>query len=111
MTGTITSKQFLDAAYAAIDTIYLQGGVGGEVSDRNIGRAEGRAEVVFDDRVRHLSGAADLATGVANVRLVPDYETDVLHCHVVYGDKNMSVDLYLGDYGVDLVETPISSVT
>jgi len=97
----LTSVAFLGAAFAAIDTIYLKG-KGGKVSDRDLHKAEGKAEQVFDDRMRQFE---EVEIDESNVSFTPDYDTERLHIHIQCGKFNMSNDLYLGDYGVDLINT------
>lgn len=100
---TLTSAIFLSAAYAAIDTIYLKGNAGRIVDDRDLHKAEGKAEQVFDDHVR-IDNAE--ARNEANVAFTPDYDEEKLHIVISCSGFSMNCDLYLGDYGVNLVETP-----
>lgn len=97
LTKATKSALFMAAAYAALDSIYLTSNGGQRVGDRAIGKVEGRAEVIFDARI-------GCEAQEANITLTPNYETEVLTFNCEWKGLKMNVDLYLGDYGIDLVE-------
>lgn len=104
MSFKLRSQVFLLAAVAATETIYLTGDGAQQVSERDIGKAEGRAETVFDDYLSN-QGIEPERLRVANVTLSPDYESERLNVDVRFEGFIYNIDLYLGDYGIDLVKS------
>jgi len=108
VTNKLTSSAFLNCCFAAVDTIYIQQSDKVTTVDSHaLGKAEGRAEQVFENHLIGAVGGKENLTEKPVLDFSPNFDTEVLTINCSYGVLKFSTELHLADYNIDLVDTPL----